>query len=67
MVGAIKASKWLVENNKIPRGGRVVVLLADSTRNYMTKFLSDEWMKKYNFEPTKGEGMLNFIYILFNI
>jgi len=28
---------------------RVVVLLADSTRNYMTKFLSDKWMKECGF------------------
>ncbi|KAF0711728.1 Aste57867_5114 [Aphanomyces stellatus] len=26
-------------------GQRCVVLLADSTRNYMTKFLNDQWMK----------------------
>ena len=26
------------------KGDRVVVVLPDSTRNYMTKFLSDEWM-----------------------
>jgi len=55
MVGAVKAAKWLVKTGKLKEGARVVVLLADSTRNYMTKFLSDEWMKKYDFEPTKNE------------
>jgi cystathionine beta-synthase len=25
-------------------GQRCVILLPDSTRNYMTKFLSDDWM-----------------------
>jgi len=34
---------------------RVVVLLADSTRNYMTKFLQDEWMDEYGFTPTAEE------------
>ncbi|KNE71021.1 hypothetical protein AMAG_15279 [Allomyces macrogynus ATCC 38327] len=30
-------------------GGKVVVILPDSVRNYMTKFLSDAWMKKNGF------------------
>jgi cystathionine beta-synthase len=37
-------------------GKRVVALLADSTRNYMTKFLKDEWMYANEFvseEDTK--------------
>lgn len=51
MVGAIIACKKL----NIGKGKRVVVILADSTRNYMTKFLSDEWMQRYGFEPKKGE------------
>lgn len=32
------------------RGQRVVVILPDSTRNYMSKFLSDEWMVAKGFE-----------------
>ena len=32
-------------------GQRVVVLLPDSTRNYMTKFLSDAWMMDKGIEP----------------
>ena len=51
MAGAIIACKKL----GIGKGKRVVVLLADSTRNYMTKFLSDNWMAKYGFEPTADE------------
>lgn len=39
MVGALKAAKTL------KKGQRCVVLLADSIRNYMTKHLSDDWMK----------------------
>ena len=30
-------------------GQRCVVLLADSVRNYMSKFLSDDWMKENGF------------------
>ena len=43
MVGAIKAAKSL------KKGQRCVVLLADSVRNYMTKFLNDDWMKSNGF------------------
>ena len=32
---------------------RCVVLLADSTRNYMTKFLNDEWMQDFGFVDNK--------------
>jgi len=33
------------------KGQRVVVVLPDSTRNYMSKFLSDEWMVEHGFAP----------------
>ncbi|XP_043229370.1 cystathionine beta-synthase-like protein [Amphibalanus amphitrite] len=33
----------------LPEGSRVVVVLPDSVRNYMTKFLDDEWMKDHQF------------------
>lgn len=36
----------------LPEGKRVVVMLPDSTRNYMTKFLNDAWMVQNGFmEP----------------
>merc|ERR1712025_333030 len=38
-----------IRNNKIGKGQRVVVLLPDSTRNYMSKFLADEWMNEHGF------------------
>ena len=38
MYCALEAAKELNENQ------RCVVILADGVRNYMTKFLSDEWM-----------------------
>ena len=38
------------------KGKRVVVLCADSTRNYMSKFLDDKWMAEHGipFEPALG-------------
>jgi len=43
MAAAIKAASVLKE------GQRCVVLLPDSVRNYMTKFLADEWMYEFGF------------------
>eukprot|EP00049_Salpingoeca_infusionum_P010801 m.186202 g.186202 ORF g.186202 m.186202 type:complete len:566 (-) comp14751_c0_seq5:4044-5741(-) len=43
MAAAIKAAKDLKE------GQRCVVILPDSVRNYMTKFLSDDWMFEHKF------------------
>merc|ERR1719203_1313296 len=43
--GAMKAIKQFHAKTGINmKGKRVVVLLPDSIRNYMTKFLSDDWM-----------------------
>lgn len=33
----------------LPADKRLVVLLPDSIRNYMTKFVSDQWMEIRNF------------------
>jgi len=49
MVGAIKVAQELKE------GQRCVVILPDGVRNYMTKFLSDEWMKARDFMEVRGE------------
>jgi len=54
LYGALAAAKEL----GMGPDKRVVVLLADSTRNYMTKFLSDKWMTENKFasdvyKPTK--------------
>lgn len=35
--------------NKVPDDARCVVLLPDSVRNYLTKFLSDDWMVENGF------------------
>jgi cystathionine beta-synthase len=42
MCGAIRACKKL----GLKKGQRCVVILADGVRNYMSKFLMDEWMVK---------------------
>lgn len=59
MSGAIKAIKKL----KLGAGKRVVVLLADSVRNYMSKFLNDDWMWRFGFVDAErsigvGDGSL---------
>jgi cystathionine beta-synthase len=43
VVAAIKAAKKLNKNQKC------VVILPDSTRNYMTKFLNDDWMFNHGY------------------
>jgi len=34
---------------ELPPGSRVVVILPDSVRNYMTKFVDDGWMRQHGF------------------
>jgi len=53
MAAAIRAAK----DFGLGKGARVVVLLPDSVRNYMSKFLSDEWMEESGFtdQVTKEE------------
>ncbi|MEM1025784.1 MAG: cystathionine beta-synthase [Myxococcota bacterium] len=36
-------------------GKRIVVLLADSVRNYMTKFMDDSWMRQYGFQESNWD------------
>jgi cystathionine beta-synthase len=36
-------------------GQRVVVLLPDSLRNYLTKFVSDAWMRQHGFQQSDWE------------
>jgi len=46
-------------------GKRVVVILPDSTRNYMSKFLTDEWMVDNDLEPpslhTRSSAVLRLL------
>jgi len=45
MVATLKAIKHF----KLGKGKRVVVICPDSVRNYMSKFLSDDWMRANKF------------------
>ncbi|KAI8925473.1 tryptophan synthase beta subunit-like PLP-dependent enzyme [Entophlyctis helioformis] len=49
LAGAILAAKSL------KKGQRCVVLLPDSVRNYMTKFLNDDWMKSNGYTDVATE------------
>jgi len=51
MYAALKAAK----DYGLKPGQRVVVLLADSVRNYMSKFLNDDWMTTNKFIDKKTE------------
>ncbi|KAG6450000.1 hypothetical protein O3G_MSEX006343 [Manduca sexta] len=54
MISTIRAVKKL----KLGAGKRVVVILPDGIRNYMTKFVTDQWMEAHLFkEPPEREFM----------
>lgn len=38
------------EENNIGAGKRVGVLFADSSRNYISKFMNDEWLQSNGFK-----------------
>eukprot|EP00922_Rhytidocystis_sp_ex-Travisia-forbesii_P046524 GHVS01069343.1.p1 GENE.GHVS01069343.1~~GHVS01069343.1.p1 ORF type:complete len:573 (+),score=117.25 GHVS01069343.1:104-1822(+) len=54
MAGVLEAAKELKE------GDRCVVVLADSSRNYMSKFLSDDWLIANEFMETGEEEDVGF-------
>lgn len=43
------AAAALAIAKELPEGKRVVCILPDSVRNYMTKFLNDNWMYEHHF------------------
>jgi len=53
------AYEYIKENEAELKGKRVVILCADSIRNYMSKFLDDGWMAEHDlpsrFGPAEGE------------
>jgi cystathionine beta-synthase len=49
MSAAVKAAQELKE------GQRCVVLLPDGLRNYMSKFLSDQWMMERDLLDSSGD------------
>ena len=50
---AVWAAKAVAE--RMGPGKRIVVILPDSVRNYMTKFLDDRWMKENGFTESAWE------------
>jgi cystathionine beta-synthase len=54
MVAAIKVCK------ELKQGQRCVVLLADSVRNYMSKFLNDQWLVDNGFQEDESKSPLTW-------
>jgi len=52
LAGALRA----IKDYKFGKDKRVVVLLPDSVRNYMTKFLNDDWMYSFGFTDQVSEA-----------
>merc|ERR1712241_1447173 len=51
--GATMAGAYrFIKENNIGADKRVAVLFADSSRNYMSKFLDDAWMEKEGFNTS---------------
>lgn len=46
---ALAAALQVIKDLDIGEGKRVVVLLPDSIRNYMTKFINNDWMYENGF------------------
>ena len=55
--GSSGAAVWgtLEAIKKYPQVKKVLVILPDSIRNYLTKFVSDDWMLEYGFLDGDGE------------
>lgn len=47
----------LLVAKRYARGQRVVVILADNVRNYMSKFLNDGWMEQFNFKEVEHDKL----------
>ena len=50
---ALSCALKAIRDAKLGKGKRCVVILPDGVRNYMTKFLSDEWMMERDLLPEK--------------
>ncbi len=55
--GSSGAAVWgtLEALKKYPQVKKALVLLPDSIRNYLTKFVSDDWMREHGFLEEDGE------------
>lgn len=56
--GSAGAAMWAAVETakKVGPGKRIVTLLPDSIRNYMTKFMDDQWMKEHGFTDASWES-----------
>jgi cystathionine beta-synthase len=55
--GSSGSAVWAAKQvaRRLGPGKRIVVILPDSVRNYMTKFLDDRWMKENGFTESQWE------------
>jgi cystathionine beta-synthase len=51
--GALHGAVDYIRREKLGKDAKVVMLFADATRNYMSKFLTDEWMQESGFGDVK--------------
>jgi cystathionine beta-synthase len=56
--GSCGAAMWAAVEvaKRVGPGKRIVTLLPDSIRNYMTKFVDDQWMKEHGFHDAGWES-----------
>lgn len=57
MAAAIKT----IKRRKLGAGQKVVVVLPDGIRNYMTKFVSEQWMEAHLFMDPP-EHTMKYVY-----
>ncbi len=55
--GSSGATMWAAQEiaKRVGPGKKFVVILPDSVRNYMTKFMDDQWMKENGFSEKRWE------------
>lgn len=55
--GSSGAAVWAAMQvaKELPAGSRVVTILPDSIRNYLTKFVDDAWMRQHGFSESDWE------------
>ena len=54
---AVWAALQYIREKGLGKGHRVVVVLPDSTRNYMSKFIDDDWMVRQGFYDPSALGV----------
>jgi cystathionine beta-synthase len=56
--GSSGSAMWAAKQvaQRVGPGKRLVVILPDSVRNYMTKFMDDQWMKENGFTESRWEA-----------